>query len=108
MSDDRIRGTGVCVDLVRALERIRSQFAVVVALESKRITAERLRHFMETDREMRKWVKALRCFARDSDDPDWNEAIRAVRSLLNSSAGGASAQSLSDRMREVMHQYQRR
>jgi hypothetical protein len=108
LSDARMQGAGLCADLVRALERARSRFAVAVAMESKRITSERLRQLMETEREMRQWVKELRCFPGDSADPDWNEAIRAARSLLNSSAGGESAQSLSDRMRQVMNQYQRR
>jgi hypothetical protein len=102
--------TEICADLVRALERARSKFAVAVATESKRITKERLRELMETETEMRAWVKELRYLQKKGDaaDPNWSEAIRAARSLLTCPSECENAQSLSDRMRDIMSRYQRR
>jgi hypothetical protein len=110
LSDHSNPMTGLCADLVRALERARSKFAVAVATESKRITKARLRELMETETEMRAWVKELRCLQKrgDSADPNWGEAIRAARSLLTSPPESENAQSLSDRMKEIMSRYQRR
>jgi hypothetical protein len=107
------KGTGVCADLVRALERVRSRFVVVVATESKRLTTNRLRHYLEIEDATRRWVKELRHFQQAGEfvDPEWTEALRAVRSLLASPAGGSlseHAQALSCGLREVMDRYQRR
>jgi hypothetical protein len=72
-----------CGDLVRALERARTRFAVAIAAEAKRTPVDRWQSYLETERHIRHWVKQLRLQQRTAVPPqaDWKQLLESVRNL---------------------------
>jgi hypothetical protein len=70
-------------DLLRAIERARTQLAVAIAAEAKSTPLKRRQYYLDTADQMRRFAGKLR--SADSDLPpghsDWHHAFEAIRQL---------------------------
>ncbi len=101
-----------CTELLNALERARSRFAVAIAAESKMTPAARLRQYVETDDQMRRYLKQLRSLRRLglSGDPDWSRLADMLDGPYPGGAGAChtGAQWLCVKLRSVMEKLNER
>ncbi len=98
-----------CGVLLRALERVRTRFAIAMARESKITPSARWRHFVDTEERIRCLLKDLRC--QRWQDMTWGEAIDALRKIPDfpdPREEDTDAEVLCGRLREVMTKLERR
>ena len=98
-----------CGVLLRALERVRTRFAIAMARESKITPSARWRYYLDTEERIRSLLKDLRC--QRWPDITWSEAIDALRRVPDfpdPQEESSDAEILCRRLSEVMTMLERR